>query len=97
MKKLAVFAGVFGAIVAVVLVAKKNRSAESLEAREERRGEKRSAMFARMREGMDAMPEDFPPRVMFDNLAATRENSERILAILEGDSEQADKPIAAAR
>ena len=32
---------------------------------------------------MDEMPGDFPPRVMFNNLAATRENSERILAILE--------------
>ena len=32
---------------------------------------------------MDEMPEDFPPRVMFNNLAATRENSEQILAILE--------------
>lgn len=97
MKKFVVIAGIFGGILAVILMAKKNRSAESMEAREERRSEKRRAMFARMREGMDSMPEDFPPRVMFDNLAVTRENSERILAILEGGSEESDKPIAAAQ
>ncbi len=40
-------------------------------------------MWDKMRQFMDDMPEDFPPRIMFDSLAATRENTERILAILE--------------
>jgi hypothetical protein len=39
--------------------------------------------WEKMRRFMEEMPEDFPPRVMFDNLSATRENTERILAILE--------------
>ena len=42
----------------------------------------RLTMWQKMQEGMEAMPEDFPPRAMFDNVAATRENTERILEIL---------------
>lgn len=41
-------------------------------------------MWEKMGHLMDEMPEDFPPRVMFDNLAVTRQNTERILEILEG-------------
>ena len=41
--------------------------------------------WARMREKMEQMPEDFPPRVMFDNLAATRANTEEILALLRDE------------
>jgi len=41
-------------------------------------------MWEKMGQFMDEMPEDFPPRIMFDNLAATRRNTERILEILEG-------------
>ncbi len=32
---------------------------------------------------MEEMPEDFPPRVMFDNVAKTNETTQRILNILE--------------
>lgn len=32
---------------------------------------------------MEEMPEDFPPRVMFDNVAKTEEATQRILNILE--------------
>ncbi len=39
--------------------------------------------WEKMRRFMEDMPADFPPRIMFDNVAATRENTERILAILE--------------
>lgn len=39
-------------------------------------------MWAKMQERMEAMPEDFPPRVMFDNVAAVRENTEQILELL---------------
>jgi hypothetical protein len=31
------------------------------------------------------MPEDFPPVVMYNNLDTVRENSERILEILESE------------
>lgn len=37
----------------------------------------------KMRARMEQMPEDFPPRVMFDNAQAARQNTERILEILE--------------
>lgn len=45
-------------------------------------GGARSTMWQKMQESMEAMPQDFPPRAMFDNVAATRENTERILEIL---------------
>jgi len=40
-------------------------------------------MWDKMRQHMEEMPEDFPPRVMFDNVATVRENTERILKILD--------------
>jgi hypothetical protein len=36
-----------------------------------------------MKNAMEEMPEDFPPRVMFDNVATARENTDRILEILD--------------
>jgi hypothetical protein len=54
-----------------------------LAARGRRGGKERPKVWDKMRDFMDDMPEDFPPRIMFDNLAATRENTERILEILE--------------
>ncbi len=53
-------------------------------ARAMKRGTERGPdMWQRMQHAMEAMPEDFPPRMMFDNTAATRENTERILEILQ--------------
>ena len=83
MKKLAVFGLVAGVVFAVILLVRKGQSSVSPEEREETRREKRRAMFEKMKEGMEAMPEDFPPVVMFDNVAATRENTDRILSLLE--------------
>jgi hypothetical protein len=42
--------------------------------------------WAKMRKKMEEMPEDFPPRVMFDNVAATRANTDQILALLRNGS-----------
>jgi len=55
------------------------------------RGAERPTMWDKMRQGMEEMPEDFPPRIMYDNVETTRANTERILEILQdkGDSEQA--------
>lgn len=75
-KKLIVGAAVGCAVVCAV-AASKNRSAPQ--------GPKQT-MWDKMREGMEEMPEDFPPRIMFDNVEATRENSERILELLEKQS-----------
>lgn len=44
---------------------------------------KRPTIWDKLRAQMEEMPEDFPPRVMFDNAQAARENTEQILEILE--------------
>ena len=87
MKKL-VMIGLAGvAVLAAILFAKKSQSSASPEEREQRKVEKRREMFEKIQAGMDAMPEDFPPVVMFNNVAETRENSERMLELLEKDGE----------
>lgn len=49
--------------------------------------------WERMRRKMEEMPDDFPPRVMFDNLATTRENTEEILRMLRQEQgAQAPEP-----
>ena len=96
MKKLAVFGLVAGAVLAVVLVVKKSQSSRSPEERKERKQKKRRGMFQKMQKGMDAMPEDFPPVAMFNDVAATRENSERILELLEKDRSGSEEPVGTA-
>ena len=51
-----------------------------------------SDMWARMREKMEEMPADFPPRVMFDNVEATKANTDEILSLLrqQGSTPTAD-------
>jgi citrate synthase len=85
MKKLAVVGVVAGAAVAVNLVAKKRQQSESSEEVEARKTAKRREMFEKMQAGIAAMPDDFPPVVMFNNVAAIRANSDRILELLEED------------
>ncbi len=60
--------------------------------RKRQQGTQAGDKWAKMRMFMEEMPEDFPPRVMFDNLAATRENTERILEILQGHTQSAESP-----
>ena len=96
MKKLAVFGLVAGAVLAMVLLVKKSQSSRSPDEREARRAEKRREMFQKMQKGMEAMPDDFPPVAMFNNLAAIRENSERILELLEKDRSGTDEPVGTA-
>jgi len=95
MKKLAVIGLIIGIVGAAIAMARKRQAAESPEERAERQEKKRRAMFEKMQEGMESMPEDFPPVVMFDNVAATRENSERILELLEKDPSSKKKPAVA--
>ena len=67
---------VVGLIVAsIVAAARKNKEGGEPSAQ--------PTMWDKMRQGMEEMPEDFPPRVMYDNVATTRTNTERILEILE--------------
>jgi len=95
-KKLAVFGLVAGAVLAMVLLVRKSQSSRSPDERESRRAEKRREMFQKMQKGMEAMPEDFPPVAMFNNLAAIRENSERILELLEKDRSGSEEPVGTA-
>jgi hypothetical protein len=44
----------------------------------------------KMRKGMEEMPDDFPPRVMFDNIEAARINTEKILERLEVNESSED-------
>jgi type II secretory pathway component PulJ len=96
MKRLVVFGLVVGAVLAAVILAKKSQSSESSQEREARQAEKRRAMFQKMQAGMEAMPDDFPPVMMFKNVEATRENSERILELLEEDRSNTKEPVASA-
>ena len=83
MKKAVVGGLIGGAAVAAVFMVKKAQSSGSAEEREANRADKRREMFAKMQAGMEAMPEDFPPVVLFNNVAAIRETTERILEVLE--------------
>lgn len=81
-----------GAALAVILLIKKAQSSEPPQAQETRRAAKRSEMFEKMRAGMEAMPEDFPPVVMFNNVAGIRENTDRILELLETGRSDGEEP-----
>ncbi len=85
MKKLVVVGVVAGVAVAANLLAKKRQQPESSDEVEARKAAKRREMFEKMQAGMAAMPDDFPPVVMFNNVAAIRENSDRIRELLEED------------
>ena len=92
MKTSAVFGVASGAALAAVLIIKKAQSSESPQEREARRADKRKEMFEKMRAGMESMPEDFPPVVMFNNVAAIRDNTDRILELLRTDRSHAEEP-----
>lgn len=91
MKKLAVVGVVTGVAVAASLLAKKRQQSESSEEVYARKAAKRREMFEKMQAGMAAMPDDFPPVVMFNNVAAIRENSDRIRELLEEDRSAGQK------
>ena len=40
-------------------------------------------VWDKMRAKMEGMPEDFPPRVMYDNIEATKANTDKILELLQ--------------
>jgi hypothetical protein len=93
MKRFAVLGLVAGAVLAAVILAKKSQSSESSQERVAKQAEKRRVMFQKMQAGMEAMPDDFPPVMMFKNVEAIRENSERILELLEKDRSGTEEPI----
>jgi hypothetical protein len=81
MNKKLLIAAVGGcAVVACVAAANKNKSQHG----------PKPTMWDKMREGMEEMPEDFPPRMMFDNIETAKANTEEILALLRKESPQHD-------
>ena len=81
MNKKLIIAAVGGAAAVAAVVTAKNRSASP---------EPKPTMWDKMREGMEEMPEDFPPRVMFDNIEAAKANTEEILTLLRQQPAPAD-------
>lgn len=72
MKKLLALLIVGGIVAAVVAAIKRQAPTEP-----------RMSMTEKMQRAMEEMPEDFPPKVMFNNVTAARENTDRILELLE--------------
>ena len=48
------------------------------------------SIWDKMRQGMEEMPGDFPPRIMFDNIEAAKANTEEILTLLRQQQVSAD-------
>ena len=73
-----------GLIVAALIAIGRKKKGEPQQA------EKRATKWDKMRQRMEEMPEDFPPRVMYDNVETARANTERILEILheKGDGKK---------
>lgn len=74
MKKKIIIGAVVGCASLAAVAAAKNRTASS---------EPSPTIWEKMSKGMEDMPEDFPPRVMWENIQATRANSDRIVELLE--------------
>lgn len=84
-KKLIVGAAAGCAVVAAVAATKKCETGP------------KATVWDKMREGMEEMPEDFPPRVMYDNAEAARINTEQILERLEeSDTSKDDIEVVSA-
>ena len=43
-------------------------------------------VWDKMRQGMEEMPADFPPRIMFDNIEAMRANTDEIVTLLKEEA-----------
>lgn len=73
MKKLLIVALVAVAAVTLIRLADRRRV----------EGKGRPTIWDKLATGMEEMPEDFPPRIMFDSVVATNKATQRILEILE--------------
>jgi hypothetical protein len=81
-----------GAVAGLGIAACVAACAKSGKCRHESAEETKPTVWDKMRKGMEEMPEDFPPRVMFDNIEATKANTDVILTMLK---EEALAPAAA--
>lgn len=55
------------------------------------KGAPRQARWDKMRQHMEAMPEDFPPRVMFDNIEAIKTNTDETVRLLREQQAGSDE------
>jgi hypothetical protein len=58
-------------------------------------GETSTTMWDKMQQRMETMPENFPPRVLFDNVAATKANTDQILELLRAERPPHAEPVDA--
>lgn len=85
-KKLAI--GLVAGCALVVSVAAWKRTRRSPQASLRMRG----IMEDRMRQRIEQMPEDFPPRIVRDQIPAIKADTERILALLSEESPRPGDP-----
>jgi len=74
-----VFAG-FGAAACIAACAKSGKCQSDSES------EPKPTVWDTTRKGLEEMPEDFPPRIMFDNIEATKANTDEILTLLKEEA-----------
>ena len=74
-KKCLTVIAVAGGLLGLALVVKRRGAGD--------KGTPGPTVWEKMQEKMESMPEDFPPRVMFDNIAAIHEDTTRIIEMLE--------------
>ena len=60
--------------------------ARSVTCQEERAKQPKQTVWDKARTAMEEMPEDFPPRVMFDNIEAMKANTDEILTLMKAQA-----------
>ena len=75
--------GAFAGLGAAACIA---ACAKSGKCRSDSESEPKPTVWDKMRKGMEEMPEDFPPRIMFDNIEATKANTDEILTLLKEEA-----------
>jgi len=77
-KKCLAVVAVGGGVLVLVLTAKRRSSGG-----EAGSAEPGATVWDKMEQAMAGMPETFPPRIMFDNIAAIRQDTTRLIEMLE--------------
>lgn len=83
MKKGVVLGVIVGAVAIAIAAGKASQTSTTPQEREAQKARKREEMFKKFQANWQEMPDDFPPVVFFDNVAAIRENTDEILRRLD--------------
>jgi len=75
-----------GAVAGVAVAACVAACAKSGKCQSDGEPEAKPTVWDKMRKGMEEMPEDFPPRVMFANIEAMKANTDEIVALLKEEA-----------